>query len=162
EPTAVLTSAEVTQLFAVLERLRHSGTAVLFITHKLAEVMAIADRITVMRHGRVVGRVTPAQVTAADLAVLMVGSFAAPAPPPPPADAPAQLEIRHLSATDDRGLTALNDVTVAVRAGEIFGVAGVDGNGQAELFEVLAGLRQPAGGTVAVGGTQFARFEPAA
>jgi len=163
EPTAVLTSAEVAQLFAVLDRLRRAGTAVLFITHKLAEVTAIADRITVMRRGGIVGRTTRAHLTEAELAVLMVGSFEADAPPPaPPAQAHAQLELNHVSAVDDRGLTALEDMTVAVRAGEIFGIAGVDGNGQAELFEILSGLRQPASGSIAVGGAQLARFEPAA
>jgi simple sugar transport system ATP-binding protein len=164
EPTAVLTESEVAQLFAVLDRLRRAGTAVLFITHKLAEVMAIADRITVMRRGRIVTSALRADVTQAHLAELMIGapvSSAAP-PPPPPADTPAQLELAHLSAVDDRGLRALDDVSLTVRRGEIFGVAGVDGNGQAELFEVLAGLRRPSGGSVAVDGSPLRRFDPAA
>jgi simple sugar transport system ATP-binding protein len=164
EPTAVLTPDEVAQLFAVLDRVRRAGTAVLFITHKLGEVMAIADRVTVMRRGHIVGQAARAAVTDADLAQMMVGSFDLNAPPPPPlrADAPLRLELSHVSAADDRGRPALDDVTAAIRAGEIFGIAGVDGNGQAELFEVLAGLRPPSAGRVAVGGVALSQFEPAA
>jgi simple sugar transport system ATP-binding protein len=95
----------------------------------------------------------------------MVGSFDAHVPPPPPppaAGAVHQLELARVSAADDRGVPALVDVDLAVRAGEIFGIAGVDGNGQTELFEVLAGMRSPARGSVAVGETPVTRFEPAA
>ncbi len=166
EPSAVLTPAEVAQLFAVLDRVRRGGTAVLFITHKLAEVMAIADRVTVMRRGRVVARAQRSDVTAAQLARLLVGPLDAPVPaPPPPAttrDAPARHELARVSAVDDRGLPALDGVGLTVRGGEVFGVAGVDGNGQAELFEVLAGVRTPSAGTVAVGGAPVRRFDPAA
>jgi simple sugar transport system ATP-binding protein len=162
EPTAVLTPAEVTQLFAVLDRLRRRGTAVLFITHKLTEVMAVADRVTVMRRGRVVAHVQRADVDEAALARLMVGRLdpVSPPPPAPPADAPAQLAVAGLSALDDRGLPALADIDFTVRGGETFGVAGVDGNGQAELFEVLAGVRWPSAGSVAVGTIPIGRFDP--
>jgi simple sugar transport system ATP-binding protein len=164
EPTAVLTAGEVTQLFAVLDRLRRSGTAVLFITHKLAEAMTIADRITVLRRGRVVGRLQRGEASEAELATLMVGRFEAhvPPPPPPPAAAPTMLELARVSVADDRGLPELDDVALVVRAGEIFGIAGVDGNGQTELFELLAGVRKPAHGSVAVGGARVAHFDPMA
>jgi simple sugar transport system ATP-binding protein len=164
EPTAVLTPSEVAQLFAVLDRVRQAGTAVLFITHKLGEVMTIADRVTVMRRGRIVGRAPRSELSEPRLAELMVGSFDLSAPPPPALrdDAPLQLELTRVSVADDRGGQALSAVSLAVRAGEIFGVAGVDGNGQAELFEVLAGCRPPAAGSIAVGGVPLARVDPAA
>jgi simple sugar transport system ATP-binding protein len=164
EPTAVLTPSEVEQLFAVLERLRRRGTAVLFITHKLGEVMAIADRVTVMRAGRIVARARRSDVTEAELARLMVGPHDATTPPPPaaPAAAPTRLALVGVRAADDRGLPALDDVTLAVRSGEIVGIAGVDGNGQAELFEMLAGVRTPAAGAVTVDGAAIRRFDPAA
>ena len=164
EPTAVLTAPEVAHLFDVLNRLRRAGTAVLFITHKLPEVMAIADRITVMRRGRVVARALRAEVTEERLAELMVGSPVAIAPPPspPPPNAPTQLELTDLSVVDDLRLPALDRISLAVRRGEVFGIAGVDGNGQAELFEVLGGLRSPAGGRIAVDGVALHRFDPAA
>ena len=163
EPTAVLTPNEVAQLFTVLDRLRSAGAAVLFITHKLAEVMAIADRITVMRRGRIVARAERDTVTESQLAGLMVGPLDAPGSPPPAAvSARALLDVRRLSACDGHGLPALHDVTLSVRGGEILGVAGVDGNGQAELFEVLAGVRPPTAGSVAVAGTAIGRFAPAA
>jgi simple sugar transport system ATP-binding protein len=164
EPTAVLTPGEVTQLFVVLDRLRRAGTAVVFITHKLAEVMAIADRITVMRRGRIVARAERTALTEEELAHLMVGPLDASTPPPPPPaeHAPVQLELARLSATDDHALPALHEISLNVRGGEIFGIAGVDGNGQAELFEVLAGIRAPTAGSVAVGGAPVGRFDPAA
>ena len=164
EPTAVLTPAEVRALFAVLARLRDAGTAVLFITHKLGEVMAIADRITVMRHGQVVGCAERAAVDEADLARLMVGTLdrAGDGSAPPNAAAPAQLRIERLSATGTDGRVALSDVTLDVRAGEIVGIAGVDGNGQEELFEVLTGLRPVAGGRIVVGDVSLSTADPAA
>ncbi len=165
EPTAVLTPAETAQLFRVLQNLRSRGTAILFITHKLREVMEVADRVTVMRRGRVVAEAARAEVTPTQLAGLMVGAL-------PPArnrrghraasDGSPQLRIECLSVAGERGPPALRDVNLEVRAGEIFGIAGVDGNGQSELFEVLTGLRRPAGGTVVVGGHRLTQFHPAA
>jgi simple sugar transport system ATP-binding protein len=163
EPTAVLTPAEVGALFAALDRLRQAGTAVLFITHKLPEVMSIADRITVMRRGRVVVQTMRAEVDADAVAQAMVG----PLPPRPqlsaaPSAAPVALELTRVTCLDDRGLPGLDDVSATLRGGEILGIAGVDGNGQAELFEVLAGARVPTHGTIAVDGVPVRMFTPAA
>jgi ABC-type uncharacterized transport system ATPase subunit len=164
EPTAVLTPADAAGLFRVLDRLRRAGAAVLFITHKLPEVVAIADRVTVLRHGRVVGRLATAATTEAELARLMVGPLAAPPAPPHAArpDAPSALTLEQVSVDDERGVPALRDVNLTLRAGETLGIAGVDGNGQAELFAVLAGLCTPSRGTVRIGNRAIARFTPAA
>jgi simple sugar transport system ATP-binding protein len=142
EPTAVLTPQEVDELFAVLRTLREAGTTIVLITHKLAEVKALADRVTVMRAGRVVGGGAVADFSIDALAELMVGRV--PAPLGARADrAPgaACLEARHLSVRSSRGLRVVHDVSLAVRAGEIVGLAGVEGNGQHEFIERLAGLR---------------------
>jgi simple sugar transport system ATP-binding protein len=162
EPTAVLTPAETAQLFAVLGRLRAQGAAVALVTHRLGEVMAIADRVTVMRRGRVVARRERHELNEAELARLMVGEL-----PPRPGRArrpgrgeePAPLRLRGLSA---RGARTLERVDLEVGPGEILGIAGVDGNGQSELFEVLVGLRRPQSGAVEIAGTPVTRFEPAA
>jgi general nucleoside transport system ATP-binding protein len=163
EPTAVLTPVEVEALFGVLDRLRRAGTAVLFITHKLPEVMAIADRITIMRRARVVARAGRGELGVDELGRLMVGPLAIPSSPqaPPPGAASAGLALTDVVAVGDRGLAAIDGISLSVRRGEIFGVAGVDGNGQAELFEVLAGARPPHAGTVAVAGTAIRHFTPA-
>jgi simple sugar transport system ATP-binding protein len=153
EPTAVLTPQEVDDLFAVLRTLRDAGTSVVLITHKLAEVKALADHVTVMRAGRVVGDGPAAGLSAERIAELMVGH---PIPPlreratRPPGE--ALLEVRGLEARDDRGLPAVRGVTTTVRAGEIVGIAGVEGNGQHELVECLAGLRVPERGEIVVAG----------
>ena len=161
EPTAVLTPSEATLLFDVLARLRAAGTAVLFITHKLGEVMAIADRVTVMRQGRVVSCTERRAVDEAALARLMVGelSLAADGGSTSTAAAAVQLRVDGLSAD---GRPALEAIELTVRGGEMVGVAGVDGNGQEELFEVLTGLRRPTRGGVAIGGVPLAAGDPAA
>ena len=161
EPTAVLTPSEASGLFEVLARLRAGGTAVLFITHRLGEVMAIADRVTVMRQGRVVTCTERAAVDEAELARLMVGVLtpAADGGPAPEATAPVQLRLAGLCAA---GRPALDAIDLTVRAGEIVGIAGVDGNGQEELFEVLTGLRLPTRGGVAIGGAPLPAGDPAA
>src|SRR4029077_12476289 len=141
-PTAVLTPQEVRDLFAALRQLAAEGRAVVIITHKLSEVMAVADRVTVLGGGRRVETLRAAAPTARALARLMVGREAfdqvqrAPVPP-----GPEVLAVDAVSALNDRGLPALRRVTLAVRGGEIVGVAGVAGNGQRELGEVIAGLR---------------------
>ncbi|MBI4517846.1 MAG: ABC transporter ATP-binding protein [Deltaproteobacteria bacterium] len=163
EPTAVLTRAEIVQLFGLLRRLRAGGALILFITHKLREVGELADRVTVMRRGRVVATRAVSETSEAEMAVLMIG---APAPPrqacqAPLAPAAGQLRVAGLStkATDGR---ALHQVTFAVRAGEIFGIAGVAGNGQQELFEALLGLRPLSAGAVEVNGRRVLLTSPAA
>src|SRR5215204_502194 len=145
EPTAVLTPLEVEEFFAILRRMREQGKTVIIITHKLSEVLAISDEVTVMRDGKVVGRVQTKETNAAELARLMVGrevllrvekSDAKLGKP--------QLEIKNLSVTDIGGVKRINDVSFEVRSGEIVGIAGVEGNGQTELIEALAGLVDPA------------------
>jgi simple sugar transport system ATP-binding protein len=163
EPTAVLTPQEVDELFAVLRKLREGGTTILLITHKLREVMEISDRVTVLRGGKVVGERATAETSITELAALMVGR---PVPlereKTPARTGEVRLEVRDLRVRDDRGLEAVRGVSLTVRGGEIVGVAGVEGNGQAEWIDALAGLRRPAGGFVALRGRNVTRALPAA
>lgn len=149
EPTSVLTPQEATRLFAVLRQMRDEGHTVIFITHKLDEVMAVADRVTVLRKGRVVATLERAGVTPRSLATLMVGreiEMPLPARSRPGED--HALGVEDLWALNDRGLPALRGVSFTVRRGEIVGIAGVAGNGQREQVEVLAGLRPRSRGRV--------------
>lgn len=145
EPTAVLTPQETTQLFAVLQRLRDQGTTLILITHKLKEVMALCDVVTVMRAGRVVQDVPIASASIEGLALAMVGRRVSMGRADDGAAATGDvlLQASHLSVTDSMGVQRLKDVSVALRAGEIVGVAGVSGNGQSELMDVLSGLLTP-------------------
>ena len=161
EPTAVLTPQETRELFAIMRRLAAGGRSIIFISHKLDEVRAISDRIVVMRGGRVVGEVRTADATNAGLATMMVGR-------------PVVLEVERGEATpanqvlvveelrvrDDRDVVAVDGLSFAVRAGEIFGIAGVDGNGQAELDEVLTGVRRAQSGSVQLLGRECVRLGP--
>src|SRR5207248_2821565 len=152
EPTAVLTPQEASDLFEILRTLRREGISIVFISHKLNEVLEIADRITVLRRGKVVEIVPRAGATQEALARAMVGRDVLlrveknPAVPGEPL-----LEVRDLHAKDDRELERLRGVSFKVRAGEIVGLAGVDGNGQTELVEATVGLRRPTSGSVLVG-----------
>jgi simple sugar transport system ATP-binding protein len=149
EPTAVLTPQEADELFAICRKLSDSGHTLVFISHKLQEVLSVATRIAVMRRGRKVAEVRPEETSPAELAALMVGHT-------PPSDVvhPAAkvgepvLALRGVRARNDQGLPALREVGLSVRAGEIVGIAGVDGNGQSELAQVLTGLRVVDGGEV--------------
>jgi simple sugar transport system ATP-binding protein len=157
EPTAVLTPQETDDLFAAVQRLVDQGKTVIFITHKLVEVKEISDRVTVMRKGQVTGRVDTASVSEADIARMMVGRdvFLT----VDKADRPRGervLEIRNLSCVSETGLPLLTDVNLNLYAGEILGIAGVEGNGQTELAEVLSGLRPPALGMITVKGKPLA------
>ncbi|MDH3599132.1 MAG: ABC transporter ATP-binding protein [Candidatus Tectomicrobia bacterium] len=163
EPTAVLTPAETLEVFRTLTALAQQGTAIIFITHKLKDVLQIAHRITVMRGGRVVGAMTPVGTTEAQLASLMVGGQA----PQPVVSTPRQhastevvLRVQNLRASDDRGAVAVDGVSLAVHAGEVLGIAGVQGNGQTELVEVLTGLRPAMTGAVAIDGVEVTRATP--
>jgi general nucleoside transport system ATP-binding protein len=162
EPTAVLVPDEVDALFATLRSLVADGLAVVFISHKLAEVRAISDRVSVLRRGRLVGTVSGG-TDERELARMMVGrpSFGVErgADPGVPGDEPV-LRIRNLGAAG-RGVSALADVSLEVRPGEIVGVAGVSGNGQTELVEILSGMRRPTGGSVAVAGVELSGADPA-
>jgi simple sugar transport system ATP-binding protein len=153
EPTAVLTPQEVDDLFRVLRELRSQGSSIVLITHKLGEVKSLADEVTVMRAGRVVGGGPAADLGVERIAELMVGRPLAAhldrAARPP---AEPRLEVRDLVVRDDRRLPAVRGVTIEVRAGEIVGIAGVEGNGQHELVECLSGLRRAEAGTVVIDG----------
>ena len=144
EPTAVLTPQEVEEFFAILRRMREQGKTVVIITHKLAEVLAISDDVTVMRDGRVVGQVKTAETNAAELARLMVGrDVLLRIDKPQASPGKTVLSVRDLSMKAKDGALRLDGVTFDVRAGEIVGIAGVEGNGQTELIEALAGLIMP-------------------
>jgi ABC-type uncharacterized transport system ATPase subunit len=152
EPTAVLTPQETQEIFAVLRRLADQGHSIIFISHKLYEVLEIADRITVIRRGKVVGERIPSETNEDDLAELMVGrevnlvvdrGESHPGAP--------SLRVESLRVNDDRKNEVVRGVDLEVRAGEILGIAGVAGNGQDELVEALIGLRKPAGGRVLLG-----------
>lgn len=141
EPTAVLTPQEVEEFFAILRRMREQGKTVVIITHKLAEVLAISDEVTVMRDGRVVGRLQTKDTSAAELARLMVGREVLLRVEKSEAKAgAAKLSVRNLSVSKADGTKAVDDVSFEVRQGEIVGIAGVEGNGQTELIEAIAGL----------------------
>ncbi|MDQ6684145.1 MAG: ATP-binding cassette domain-containing protein, partial [Pseudomonadota bacterium] len=153
---AVLTPAETEQLFVVLARLRAQGTTIVLITHKLKEVMRLCDRVTVMRAGRVVAEHATCDVTIEALAEAMVGRKVFIGRQGEAAAAgEVRLEASGLVVRDGLGVTRLDGVDIALRAGEIVGVAGVAGNGQSELLEVLAGLRAPARGKMRLGQTTF-------
>ncbi|MEK6619972.1 MAG: ABC transporter ATP-binding protein [Chloroflexota bacterium] len=161
EPTAVLTPQETEEIFVVLRRLRDEGASVVFITHKLDEVVRIADRITVIRRGRVVGERAPRETSEQELADLMVGRevlLRVDRGVPRPGE--VVLEIRGLRARDDRGHEAVRGVDLDVRGGEIVGIAGVAGNGQEELVEAIVGLRKPSGGRVALSGADITGASP--
>jgi len=145
EPTAVLTPLEVEEFFGILRRMRKQGKTVIIITHKLSEVLAISDEVTVMRDGKVVGGVQTKDTNAAELARMMVGrEVLLRVEKPEPHVGGLALEVRNLSVTTAAGAKRVDDVSFEVRSGEIVGIAGVEGNGQTELIEALAGLVEPA------------------
>ena len=153
EPTSVLTPSETKPFFEVLDRLKQAGKTILFITHKLEEVMNVADRVTVMRDGGVTADLAIEEANSRELARLMVGrDVVFNIERTEHSVGETMLEVSGLRAANERGLTALDDVAFSVRAGEIFGVAGVDGNGQNELAEAIAGLRPLEAGRIAIAG----------
>src|SRR6266404_8406956 len=144
EPTAVLTPQEVEEFFGILRRMRQQGKTVIIITHKLDEVLAISDNVTVMRDGKVVGGVKTSETSAADLARMMVGrEVLLRVTKPEASPGSIALTVKTLSVTSTEGAKRVDSVSFEVRRGEIVGVAGVEGNGQTELIEALAGLTQP-------------------
>jgi simple sugar transport system ATP-binding protein len=153
EPTAVLVPQEVEELFGNLRELKAEGLTILFISHKLDEVLSVADEITVIRRGTTVASVTPGEVTARQLAELMVGS-ALPVPELRESTVTETevLEVSGLTVTSPDGRAVLDDVSFTIHAGEVLGVAGVEGNGQAELVEALMGIRVPSAGSIALQG----------
>jgi len=168
EPTAVLSPPEVNELWRVLRKLRDEGGTIVLITHKLDEVMAISETITVMRQGETVGRLKTAQTSPSEIARMMVGRevvLAGGGEPttdrrPQTADhrpqTPALLEVRNLTVAGARKRSAVDNVSFTVAPGEILGVAGVEGNGQTELVEAIAGLRAASAGSISLGGRDIA------
>ncbi len=161
EPTAVLTPQEANELFRIMRDLTAQGVSIIFITHKLKEVLAVSDRIGVLRGGQYVGTADPQTATEASLAELMVGrkvilqvdkSKAQPGQP--------MLQVEELVVEDERGQTAVAGLSLEVRTGEILGVAGVQGNGQREFVEALTGLRPVKGGRALIGGTDITHAAP--
>jgi general nucleoside transport system ATP-binding protein len=155
EPTAVLTPQEAAELFSIIAGLKAEGNSIIFISHKLHEVLEVADRITVLRRGKKIDTVSAAGATEESLARMMVGREVLLRVDKPPA-APGEklLEVAGLQVFDDRGLEKVQGISFQVRAGEIVGIAGVDGNGQTELIDALTGLRRFAAGTVRVAGEE--------
>jgi general nucleoside transport system ATP-binding protein len=152
EPTAVLTPQEAKELFGIIRSLQADGKSIIFITHKLNEVLEIADRITVLRRGKAIETVPREGATEASLARAMVGRevlLRVEKAPAQPGD--VLLSVEDLQVVDDRGIPKVRGLSFDVRAGEIVGVAGVDGNGQTELIEAITGLRKSAGGAIRVG-----------
>ncbi len=161
EPTAVLTPQEVDDFFVTLKRMAKDGHALIFISHKLDEVMAFTDRVTVLRDGRNVGTVLTAETDKHQLAEMMVGRPLIFNPDHPTVEIGLPLlQIRDLKALSDRGTPALQGVTLDVRAGEIVGLAGVSGNGQPELAQVITGLRPATGGQVLLDGDEITGQSP--
>ena len=149
EPTAVLVPQEVDALFANLRELKGQGHTLIFISHKLDEVLAVADDITVVRRGTTVAAVRPKEVTARQLAELMVGSeLPSPNTEESTVTQDEMLEVDHVTLTDAAGRRLLEDVSLRIRRGEVLGIAGVEGNGQTELTEVVMGMRHPTSGRV--------------
>jgi general nucleoside transport system ATP-binding protein len=157
EPTAVLTPQEASDLFEILRSLQREGLSIIFISHKLNEVLEIADRITVLRRGKTIETVPREGATEESLARAMVGRdvlLQVEKAPATPGD--VLLEVRDLHVRDDRGIEKVRGVSFDVRAGEIVGIAGVDGNGQTELIDALTGLQKVESGTATVGGYELA------
>jgi simple sugar transport system ATP-binding protein len=161
EPTSVLTPQEADELFAIMRSLAKQGKSIIFITHKLREVLAVADRISVMRGGKMIGTVTPAGTTQEMLAEMMVGrkvilSISKDEAHP----GKSVLEVDNLRVLDERKHMVVNGVSFQVREGEILGIAGVQGNGQTELTEVLTGLRRPVDGRTLILGHETTFYNP--
>jgi len=161
EPTAVLTPQEVEEFFGVIKSLVQQGKSIIFITHKLKEVMAIADRIAVLRHGRLTGLTTPQESTEASLANMMVGRQVLLTAKKEAMDiGEVVMTVNNLDVKDDRHLPAVKDVSFEVRAGEVLGIAGVQGNGQRELIEAVTGLRKVEAGKVTIMGQDTTHASP--
>jgi len=157
EPTAVLAPQEVEQFFEFLNEMRRSGHAIVFISHKLHEVVALTDRVTVLRDGRNAGTVATVDTDKADLAQRMVGrTFSLSRDLPPVSRGPVRLQVEKIDARTERGTLGLSGASIEVAGGEIVGIAGVSGNGQVQLAEAVAGLIEVEAGTIRIGGEDVA------
>jgi simple sugar transport system ATP-binding protein len=162
EPSAVLTPQETEQLFRILQTLRDRGATVILITHKLREIMAVTDTVFVMRHGRIVAERHTPDTTSEELAELMVGrKVRLDLDKGPPAEGAPVLVAKGLGLRDGRGVALLDEIDLTLRAGEIVGIAGVSGNGQSELLEVLSGMRAPTAGSIVIGARMIDAAHPA-
>lgn len=161
EPTAVLTPQEIKELIQIMRSLIQEGKSIILITHKLKEIMEVCDRVTVIRKGKGIGTVNVSDTNPNHLASLMVGRDVTFTTQKNEA-VPAQnvLEVRDLSVNDSRGVQAVRGLNLDVRAGEIVGICGVDGNGQTELIESITGLRKATGGTISLNGKDITGFKP--
>jgi general nucleoside transport system ATP-binding protein len=162
EPTAVLTPGEVRELFRVLKEMIASGLAVVFISHKLNEVLELSDRITVLRSGRKIATVDAAGTSRDELATMMVGHEVAAITLPPGTPGDVRLSVTDLRVAGDRVAAAVSGLSLEARAGEIIGIAGVSGNGQRELAEAIAGLRPVISGRIVIDGSDVTGKRPAA
>lgn len=162
EPTAVLTPQETEEFFVTLRRMRDDGKSIILITHKLEEIISIVDEVTVLRDGKLIGtKLVDSHVSKNELSEMMVGRnvlFSFPEPEKDPGE--VKLSIRNLTAQNDKGVTALNDFSLDIREGEVVGLAGVDGNGQKELCEVLTGLRKAVSGSFVLNGEDITNRNP--
>ena len=162
EPTAVLTPQEVDDLFVVLRQMVEDGRGLVFISHKIREVLGISDRITVLRAGRKVGTVVPEDVTPHELAEMMVGhALSSEELPPATSGGEVRLAVSDLHVMGDRGTEAVRGLGFDVRSGEIVAIAGVSGNGQREVAEAIAGLRPASRGSILLGGVELVGRHPA-
>jgi ABC-type uncharacterized transport system ATPase subunit len=161
EPTAVLTPQEVDELFVTLRRMAQEGHSLIFISHKLHEVMSISDRVTVLRHGRVVDTLNTADTNRRELARLMVGREVLLCVEQAPVELGlVRLKLENLSVMGDKGILAVRGVNLEVHAGEILGIAGVSGNGQRELAEAIGGLRESEQGRILIDGVDVTGWNP--
>ncbi|WP_227938765.1 ABC transporter ATP-binding protein [Alkalihalobacillus deserti] len=161
EPTAVLTPQEIQELISIMKTLVKEGKSIILITHKLKEIMAVCDRCTVIRRGKGIGTVDVSDTNPDKLAAMMVGrevNFSIEKGPANPKE--TIISINNLTVNDSRGVTAVNNLSLDLKAGEIIGLAGVDGNGQSELIEAITGLRKAESGTVSLNGKDITNFKP--
>lgn len=171
EPTAVLTPAEVDDLFLTLRRLKQAGYIIIFITHKIPEVLALSDHLSILRRGHLIATLPTTSCTADQLTRLMLGDDPIPSLRPAPSPSlsstndfpspPPLLALENVCSQPQQGRVTLQDISFTLRAGEVIGIAGVDGNGQAELAELLIGVHPPARGIVRLAGQPLARHTPA-
>lgn len=161
EPTASLTPQEITELIQIMKRLISEGKSIILITHKLKEIMEVSDRVTIIRKGQGIGTVTTAETNPDQLAEMMVGRqvvFKTEKTAAHPKE--AILEITGLNVKDNRGVNRVKDLSLTVRAGEIVGIAGIDGNGQSELIEAITGLRKVSSGKITLKGQELTGLKP--